>query len=194
MKENSRKALAPMPEEREKLDTSNNTTLILFSTSQSIFSQPSSLSLSFSFCLSPSHFLLFPFIVSSFSFGGELKDYRAYIFSDGVKSTTCECVSACKLVFAPKACEHTSVCDWFLLSQLSWGSGNHTLAPSLPQVSCVLQRLSSLLLSPSFTMLLFPSLLLPLSYYSRNMYHFEKTSIWCVFANGFSTRLRKNKK
>lgn len=166
-----------MPE--EKLDTSNNTSLILLLTFHSLFSQPNILLCLFLFpsiCL-PLIFFFFPFIVSSFSFGGEIKDYRAYIFSDGVKSTTCECVSACKLVFAPKACEHTSVCDWFLLSQLPWGSGNPTLAPSLPQVSCVLQRLSSLLLSPPFAMLLFPSLFLPLACFSRNKYPFEKTSI-----------------
>ncbi len=140
------------------LDNSNNTSLILLSTSQFFFllALHHYLSLSVSFCLYPLILLLFPFIVSSFSFNGEIKDYRAYIFSDGVKSNTCECVSACKLVFAPEACEHTSVCDWFLLCQLPWGNGNPTLAPSLPQVSCVPQRLSSLLLSLFFHyMLLF---------------------------------------
>lgn len=168
----------------EKLDTYDNMRLILLSIL--FFSLLFSLSLPLFFvsCLFlpslPLIFRPFPFIVSFFSFGGEIKDYRAYIFSDGERSTTCECVSACKLVFAPKACEHTSVCDWFLLSRLPWGSGNPTLAPSLPQVSCVLQRLSSLLLSPSLTICYYSSLFLPLSYFI-NMYPFEMTSIWCGY-------------
>ncbi len=158
LKENSRKVLLPCLRKEEKLDNSI-IQVWYYSLLPKVFSlSPTLLSVSLFFLLSLSlSFLLFPFIVSSFSFGGEIKDYRAYIFSDGVKSTTCECVSACKLVFAPKACEHTvCVIDFFFLSSLEAAETHFsTISPS---GQLCLQRLSSLLLSPSFAMWIFPSL------------------------------------
>jgi len=86
----------------ENLDTSYKMRLILLSIIlflTFVFSQPAIILCLLSFpSVSASHFRPFLFIVSFFSFGGEIKDYRAYIFSDGERSTTCECVSLCLLL------------------------------------------------------------------------------------------------